>query len=182
MASGKSCTLRHHQLYRVTELVSQGLQDKSITGAIFLDVSKAFDRVGVINGIYLAFEYMGIDKGGSGGTVINTGSNAAFEPIPLAPVYSGCKHGVIGLTRNYGTDYHFKKTGVTVSSVCPGPVDTELFHEFPAMSVDEEVAEEHNKRVKPIKPEEVAKAMLQLLHDDKNGALLRVDADGMRYV
>ncbi|KFM64614.1 15-hydroxyprostaglandin dehydrogenase [NAD(+)], partial [Stegodyphus mimosarum] len=58
--------------------------------------------VGVINGIHLAFEYMGIDKGGCGGTVINTGSNAAFEPIPLAPVYSGCKHGVIGLTRNYG--------------------------------------------------------------------------------
>ncbi|KFM83187.1 putative RNA-directed DNA polymerase from transposon BS, partial [Stegodyphus mimosarum] len=35
----------NHQLYRVTEMISHGLMNKSITGAIFLDVAKAFDRV-----------------------------------------------------------------------------------------------------------------------------------------
>ncbi|XP_035205979.1 uncharacterized protein LOC118181012 [Stegodyphus dumicola] len=34
-----------HQLYRVTEYISQGLQERQTTGAIFLDVAKAFDRV-----------------------------------------------------------------------------------------------------------------------------------------
>ncbi|GFW12987.1 hypothetical protein TNCV_3329191 [Trichonephila clavipes] len=32
------------------------------------------------------------------------------------------------------------------------------------------------------RPEEVAKALLQLLQDDKNGALIRIDSKGLRYV
>ncbi|KFM72161.1 putative RNA-directed DNA polymerase from transposon X-element, partial [Stegodyphus mimosarum] len=39
----KHCT--SHQLYRVTELVSKSLQNRQIIAALFLDISKTFDRV-----------------------------------------------------------------------------------------------------------------------------------------
>ncbi|GBN90395.1 hypothetical protein AVEN_21289-1, partial [Araneus ventricosus] len=31
-------------------------------------------------------------------------------------------------------------------------------------------------------PEDVAGALIKLLEDDKNGAILRIDVDGLRYV
>ncbi|KFM71667.1 RNA-directed DNA polymerase from mobile element jockey, partial [Stegodyphus mimosarum] len=34
-----------HQLYRVVELISSGLKTRKVTGGLFLDVAKAFDRV-----------------------------------------------------------------------------------------------------------------------------------------
>lgn len=137
--------------------------------------------IGVINGIQLAFEFMGRNNGGTGGVIINTGSNAGLRGFDLAPIYSGCKHGVIGLTRSYGTPYHFDKTGVTVNAVCPGAVSTELFHRFPKGSLDEALAVQHNSRMKPINPDEVAKAVIQLITDGKNGALLEVNHTGRNY-
>ncbi|GFU04523.1 hypothetical protein NPIL_635151 [Nephila pilipes] len=137
--------------------------------------------IGVINGIQLAFHYMDVNLGGHGGFVINTGSNSGFEPFPLAPVYAGCKHAINGLTKSYGTNFHFRRTGIKVNAICPGPTDTSLFHTFPDMCIDKEYAEKHNKAVKYIKPEEVANALIRLLEENRNGALLRVDQDGIRY-
>lgn len=41
-----------HQLLRVTEFISEGLAHKESTGAIFLDVAKAFDRVWIKGLVY----------------------------------------------------------------------------------------------------------------------------------
>ncbi|KAG8193763.1 hypothetical protein JTE90_005059 [Oedothorax gibbosus] len=138
--------------------------------------------IGVIHGIKLAFQFMNANNGGHGGIVINTGSNTSFEPLELGPVYSGCKHGVLGLTRSYGTDYHFAKTGVKVMAVCPGPVDTNLLHTYADFSIDRERAKEQLKEIKPIKPDAVAQALIEILQKGENGSLMRVDDQGMRFV
>ncbi|GIY28778.1 15-hydroxyprostaglandin dehydrogenase [Caerostris extrusa] len=137
--------------------------------------------IGVINGVKLAFHYMNKNSGGQGGFVVNTGSNTGFEPFELGPIYAACKHAINGLTRSYGTEYHWEKTGIKVNAICPGPVDTTLGHSFPDKSLDKEVAEKHNKAVKFIKPEDVADALIFLLKENKNGALLRIDHNGKRF-
>ncbi|XP_055934488.1 15-hydroxyprostaglandin dehydrogenase [NAD(+)]-like [Argiope bruennichi] len=135
----------------------------------------------VIQGTLIAFEHMDINKGGHGGYIINTASEAGLEPLYLAPVYSATKCGVVGFTKSLGSDYHYKKTGIKVNAICPGPIDTVLFHAFPKGSIDEEESKKYGSLRKPIKPEEVGKALLKLLEDDKNGAMLKIDCDGLRY-
>ncbi|CAL1285773.1 unnamed protein product [Larinioides sclopetarius] len=105
----------------------------------------------------------------------------SLEPLFLAPVYSATKTGVVGYTKSLGTDYHYRKTGIKVNAICPGPIDTALFHDFPSGSVDEKESKKLGSLVKLTKPEEVGKALLKLLDDDKNGSLLRIDCDGLRY-
>ncbi|CAL1285777.1 unnamed protein product [Larinioides sclopetarius] len=137
--------------------------------------------IAVIQGTQLAFEYMDINKGGHGGYVINTSSEAGLAPCFLAPVYSATKTGVVGYTKSLGTDYHYQKTGIKVNAICPGSIDTALLRDFPSGSIDDEVSKEKMLLRKPIKPDEVGKALLKLLADDKNGSLLRIDSDGLRY-
>ncbi|CAL1285776.1 unnamed protein product [Larinioides sclopetarius] len=91
----------------------------------------------------------------------------SLGPCFLAPVYSATKTGVVGYTKNLG--------------VSPGSIDTALFRDFPSGSIDDEVSKKLISLRKPIKPDEVGKALLKLLADDKNGSLLRIDSDGLRY-
>ncbi|GFW76280.1 15-hydroxyprostaglandin dehydrogenase [Trichonephila clavipes] len=137
---------------------------------------------GVVYGTQLAFEHMSIEKGGHGGYIINTASEAGLEPSFLAPVYCATKHAVVGLTKSFGHEYHFKKTGIKVNAVCPGPIETDLCRTFPEKTLDAEEAKKFIASLTTIKPEEVAKALLQLLQDDKNGAFIRIDFKGLRYV
>lgn len=41
---------------------------------------------------------MGKHKGGEGGTVLNLASIAGLSPIPLAPIYGGTHHAVVGFS------------------------------------------------------------------------------------
>ncbi|KAF8788566.1 15-hydroxyprostaglandin dehydrogenase [NAD(+)] like protein [Argiope bruennichi] len=140
--------------------------------------------IGVVHGIKLGFEYMGKDKGGHGGQIINTASRSGISPnVVWAPIYCATKHAIVGLTRSYGNEYHFKKTGVTVNAICPAYTDTELFRSGPRPEVDENsrgaVASDAQKI---LKIEEVAQALIQLLEDNKNGALLLVETENVKYV
>ena len=58
------------------------------------------------------------------GAVLNVASTAAFQPLPGQAGYSACKAFVLAYSRAVHTE--LKGTGVTLTVLCPGPVETEF--------------------------------------------------------
>jgi short-subunit dehydrogenase len=56
------------------------------------------------------------------GAILNTASTAAFQPLPGQAVYGASKSFVLSYGRALGSE--LKGTGVTVTTLCPGPVET----------------------------------------------------------
>jgi hypothetical protein len=56
------------------------------------------------------------------GAVLNTASTAAFQPIPGQAGYAASKAFVLSYSRALGAE--LKGSGVTVTALCPGPVET----------------------------------------------------------
>ena len=65
----------------------------------------------------------GMVKRGHGG-VLNIGSGAGLTVLPSAAAYVGSKHFVAGFSEALRAD--LSGTGVTVTEVCPGPVESEF--------------------------------------------------------
>lgn len=63
----------------------------------------------------------GMVERGRGG-ILNVASTAAFQPLPGQAGYGGCKAFVLSYTRSLGGE--LRGTGVTATTLCPGPVDT----------------------------------------------------------
>jgi short-subunit dehydrogenase len=84
---------------------------------------------------------------------LNTASTAAFQPLPGQAVYGASKAFVLSYGRALGTE--LKGTGVTVTTLCPGPVETG-FAEASGLS-DAEAAESLPKFMW-VAPAEVARA------------------------
>lgn len=60
-----------------------------------------------------------------GGRILNTASIAGFEPGPLLAVYHATKAFVLSWSEALATE--LADTSVTVTTLCPGPVDTDFF-------------------------------------------------------
>jgi len=58
------------------------------------------------------------------GRILNVASTAGFIPGPLQATYFATKAFVISLTK--ATSYELRKTPITVTALCPGPVKTEF--------------------------------------------------------
>ncbi|UVE50699.1 SDR family oxidoreductase [Haloferax larsenii] len=58
------------------------------------------------------------------GEILNTASMAAMAPTPKLAVYAATKSYVLSFTEAIADE--LEAAGVTVSALCPGPVDTEL--------------------------------------------------------
>ncbi len=56
------------------------------------------------------------------GAVLNTASTAAFQPLPGQAVYGASKSFVLSYGRALGAE--LRGSGVTVTTLCPGPVET----------------------------------------------------------
>jgi len=111
------------------------------------------DLYGPINGAAVAFPKM-VDQGF--GHIINTASLAGL--IPWSPLcsYSVAKHGVVGLSlalRMEGADL-----GVKVSVVCPGLIQTPMYHSR-VIKLDQ--AKLLEKAPKGMPPEKCAKIILR---------------------
>ncbi|KAL1932528.1 hypothetical protein VTP01DRAFT_8206 [Rhizomucor pusillus] len=63
-------------------------------------------------------------KNGRSGCIVNTSSVFGLCGAPLAPLYTASKHGIIGLTRSYGS--LFRSTDIRVNVVAPHFVDTPM--------------------------------------------------------
>ena len=69
------------------------------------------------------------------GAVLNVASTAAFQPLPRQATYSATKAFVLGFSEAIHAD--LMGTGVTVTCMCPGPVETD----FPDTAGIQEAAE-----------------------------------------
>ena len=58
------------------------------------------------------------------GAVLNVASTAAFQPLPGSATYAATKAFVLSLSE--ATHAELKRHGVTVTALCPGPVQTEF--------------------------------------------------------
>ncbi len=90
------------------------------------------------------------------GQVINIGSIAGHEVYPMGNVYCATKHAVAGLTRAMGIDT--LATGVRVSTVDPGMVETEFA--LVRFAGDQERAAEVYEGLQPLAAADVAEAVL----------------------
>jgi hypothetical protein len=64
-----------------------------------------------------------LDQGG--GAIINVASLAAFQPTPFMAVYGATKAFVLSFSLGLWAEY--RKQGLRVLAVCPGPVETAFF-------------------------------------------------------
>lgn len=86
---------------------------------------------GVINGIHAVYPLM-IQQGF--GHIINTGSVAGLVPLPAEVPYCASKHAVVGLSR--GLALEARHHGVTVTTVCPGKIETPMYDTSPIYGLD----------------------------------------------
>jgi hypothetical protein len=87
------------------------------------------------------------------GAVLNTASTAAFQPLPGQAVYGASKAFVLSYGRALGAE--LRHTGVTVTTLCPGPVETGFAE---AAGISDEEAGEALPRIMWVSAADVAKA------------------------
>jgi short-subunit dehydrogenase len=90
-----------------------------------------------------------------GGAVLNVASTAAFQPIPGQAGYAAAKAFVLSYSRSIGQE--LRGTGVTVTAVCPGPVETGFAE---AAGLGDDAAGESLPKLLWVSAPDVAKAAL----------------------
>lgn len=108
----------------------------------------------------------------TGGSIVNTASNAGLLPRAHDPVYSLSKMALVAMTKSLGLCHAREK--IRINCVCPGPVgDTGMMNAdldaasdrdalIQSMIAASPLAAAHNRM---ISPEEVAEAILYLVSD-----------------
>lgn len=91
------------------------------------------------------------------GRILNTASIAGFEPGPTMAVYHATKAFVLSLSESLATELKENNTGVTLTALCPGPVDTDFFPK--AEMVETKAFQKGNVMA----PQEVAEAAYKAL-------------------
>ncbi|XP_046982300.1 15-hydroxyprostaglandin dehydrogenase [NAD(+)]-like [Schistocerca americana] len=140
---------------------------------------------GTIGSVLLAFQYMGRDRGGRGGLVVNVSSTAGLEPSFLAPVYCSTKAAVAALTRAYGDATYTDKTGVSVVALCPGPTESpllldsleHLMHDYIKQPLAQLLSAAHINR-----PEFIAEALTRVIREGRSGSVCVANEGVVRQV
>jgi len=98
------------------------------SGGLFqeLDLERELEmvRLDVEAVVALCGAYVPEMVGRGRGAVLNVASTAAFQPLPRQATYSASKAFVLAFTDALHADLH--GTGVSATSLCPGPVKTEF--------------------------------------------------------
>lgn len=151
-------------------------------GPVHLLAEEEWDRVQDINlkGTYLSAKAVlptMIQQ--RAGSIITVASVEGLEAQEGGSSYNASKGGVVLLTKNMAIDYG--RLGIRVNAICPGFIETPLFHSV--MSVDamadfkEKVRQQH-KLGRFGQPEEIAGAAFFLASDDSSfvtGQAIAVD-------
>ncbi len=126
---------------------------------------------GVFNGARAALPYF-LEHGG--GNIVNTASSHGILAVAQYPAYCATKAAIINLTRQMAIDYG---PTIRVNCVCPGPIETPRFREYPPRALyPEGMTDADRERFAQSvvglqrmgKPEEIASAVLFLASDESS--------------
>ncbi len=109
-----------------------------------------------------------------GGAIVNIASIHSITAVAGHVGYAASKHGVLGLTRNFGVEY--ASQNIRVNAVGPGYIDTPLLDELPTEQKQGLVSLHPIGRLG--NAEEVAKLVLFLSSDEAtfiNGSYYNID-------
>lgn len=110
---------------------------------------------GVINGVTAAYRVMREQRSGH---IVNTASMAGVVPLPLIAPYAATKHAVVGLS--LGLRPEAATFGVRVSVVCPGIVQTNIYHVAEMVNAERATVLDQIP-VKPMPAEKAAEIILR---------------------
>lgn len=111
-----------------------------------------------------------------GGAIVNNSSAAGHVGMLMMPIYSACKHAIVGMTKSVALEY--ARQNVRINAVCPGPVATPSYAQSPSMTPAMRAAIEGSVPMGRVATcEEVAAAVLYLCRDATftTGSSLMVD-------
>lgn len=147
--------------------------------------SQEFDKVLAVNlrGVFLSLAgVLKVMRSQGSGHVVNTASVGGIRGVGNQSGYAAAKHGVVGLTRNSGTEYG--EYGVTVNAVAPGAIWTAMVEgsmkqinaENPREAAEEFIQTNPTRRYG--EADEVAAVVAFLLSDEAsyiNSAVIPID-------
>lgn len=90
-----------------------------------LDDDISMIRLNVEAGVRLTKRFLPSMLNERRGRILNTASIAGFEPGPMMAIYHATKAFMLSWSEALATE--LENTGVTLTVLCPGPVDTEFF-------------------------------------------------------
>jgi NAD(P)-dependent dehydrogenase (short-subunit alcohol dehydrogenase family) len=136
-----------------------------IMARLIRTTEETFDEVVDTNfkGVWLSMKYeIPVMQGQGGGVIINNSSIAGVSTAERLSVYSGSKHGVVGLSNAAAHEYG--KDNIRVVAICPGWIKTRMTEELRASKY----ADAFRDSI-PLKrwgePEEVAEMVIWLASD-----------------
>jgi NAD(P)-dependent dehydrogenase (short-subunit alcohol dehydrogenase family) len=106
-----------------------------------------------------------------GGTVVNTASVAALQPLPEDPVYAATKAAVVSFTKACAP---LAAEGIRVNCVLPGVTDTPILNKTGDGTAPAPWFRQMMVGVPVLTPEEVAAVVLALVRDDSAAGEARV--------
>jgi 3alpha(or 20beta)-hydroxysteroid dehydrogenase len=89
-----------------------------------------FDRTIAINlrGVFLGLRYVvAAMRAGTGGSILNTASQAGVRGVPNLAAYVASKHGVVGLSQATAIEC---APDIRVNCLCPGPTATRMMRDI----------------------------------------------------
>ena len=150
------------------------VNNAGVGGGVEWDRMIAINLSGVMYGCKHGCEAMA-SRGG--GAIVNMSSMLGLISVPFPAVegYTAAKHGVVGLTKHYATNYGTR--GVRVNCINPGWIETAMTDPI-AQAGGKPYMEQNSALGRMGRPEEVAAVALFLASDDASfvtGAAYVVD-------
>ncbi|HWM36272.1 MAG TPA: SDR family NAD(P)-dependent oxidoreductase, partial [Streptomyces sp.] len=139
---------------------------------------------GVIHGCRLFGKQMA--ERGQGGHIVNTASDAAYQPTRMLPAYGTSKAAVLMLSECLRAELAGKGIGVT--AVCPGPVNTGITATARFVGLGEAEQQRRRERVARLyklrnyPPEKVAKAVMRAVVHNQAVVPVTPEAHGARLL
>jgi short-subunit dehydrogenase len=118
------------------------------------------------------------------GAVLNVASTAAMQPLPYGAGYSAAKAYVLAFSE--ALHYELRRHGVTVTALCPGPVDTDFWEIAGWQMNTGQSFERAMPRVARISAEHAARAGVEALRAGRRvvipGLPIRTVTEAGRYL